>query len=75
MTAITLNLEPIIKLTHEQFYKLCMANKDVAMEHSPEGELILMSPDGLEITVRIQQCPLRAMNRIFNSNGLIAIGP
>ncbi len=46
MTAITLNLEPLIDLTHEQFYELCMANKDVAMERSPAGELIIMPPVG-----------------------------
>jgi Uma2 family endonuclease len=46
MTAITLNLEPITQLTHEQFYELCMANKDVAMERSPKGELIIMTPLG-----------------------------
>ena len=49
MTAITLNLEPFTrKLTHDQFYDLCMANKDVAMERSPEGELIIVSPVGGE---------------------------
>ena len=33
MTAITLNLEPLTsKLTRDQFYALCMANKDVEME-------------------------------------------
>lgn len=46
MTAITLNLEPIARLTHEQFYDLCMANKDVAMERSPTGELIILPPIG-----------------------------
>lgn len=46
MTAITLNLEPIAQLTHEQFYELCMANKDVPMERSPSGELIIMTPLG-----------------------------
>jgi Uma2 family endonuclease len=46
MTAITLNLESITQLTHEQFYKLCMANKDVPMERSPTGELIIMPPLG-----------------------------
>jgi Uma2 family endonuclease len=46
MTAITIDLEPIIQLTHEQFYKLCMANKDVAMERSPQGELIIVPPIG-----------------------------
>jgi Uma2 family endonuclease len=49
MTAIVLNLEPLMRaLTHEQFYELCMANKDVAMERSPEGELIIVSPVGGE---------------------------
>jgi Uma2 family endonuclease len=46
MTAITLNLEPITHLTHEQFYELCMANRDVSMERSPSGELIIMTPLG-----------------------------
>jgi Uma2 family endonuclease len=46
MTAITLNLEPITHLTHEQFYELCMVNKDVAMERSATGELIIVSPIG-----------------------------
>ncbi|HEY9824916.1 MAG TPA: hypothetical protein V6D19_05675 [Stenomitos sp.] len=37
MTAIVLNLETFTPhLTHEQFYELCMANKDLAMERSPE---------------------------------------
>lgn len=49
MTAISLNLAPLLpKLTHEQFYHLCVANKDVAMERSPQGELIIMSPVGGE---------------------------
>ena len=49
MTAIILNLEPLTrKLTHEQFYELCMVNKDVVMERSPEGKLIVMPPVGGE---------------------------
>jgi Uma2 family endonuclease len=49
MPAIVLNLEPLTqKLTHEQFYELCMVNKDIAMERSPEGELIIVSPVGGE---------------------------
>ncbi len=49
MTAISLNLEPLVEeLNHEQFYKLCMANKEIAMERSPAGKLIIMSPVGGE---------------------------
>ena len=46
--ATVLDLSPIIQLTHEQFYQLCMANRDVAMERSPKGELIIMTPIGGE---------------------------
>lgn len=49
MSAIHLRLEPLVPtLTHEQFYELCLANKDVAMERSASGELIIMSPVGGE---------------------------
>lgn len=49
MSAIHLRLEPLVQtLTHEQFYELCMANKDVAMERSSTGELIIMPPVGGE---------------------------
>ncbi|MBE9069323.1 Uma2 family endonuclease [Leptolyngbya cf. ectocarpi LEGE 11479] len=49
MTAINLNLEPLVhRLTHEQFYRLCLANKDIAMERSSVGKLIIMSPVGGE---------------------------
>ena len=49
MNAVHLSLDPLVQtLTHEQFYKLCMANKDVAMERSVTGELIIMPPVGGE---------------------------
>jgi Uma2 family endonuclease len=43
-----LNLSPITQLTREQFYQLCDANRDLVLERSPEGELIIMSPVGGE---------------------------
>ena len=48
MTAITLNLNSIIKLTSEQFYQLCAENPDLKLERNANGELIAMSPTGGE---------------------------
>lgn len=48
MTAITLNLNSIIKLTQEQFYQLCQANPDVKLERTTEGRIIVMPPTGGE---------------------------
>ncbi|MEG4588141.1 Uma2 family endonuclease [Microcoleus sp. MOSTC5] len=48
MTAITLNLNSIIKLTSEQFYQLCEENPGLKLERSANGELIVMPPTGGE---------------------------
>ena len=43
-----LDLSPIAHLSREQFYQLCMANRDVPLERSPQGELIIVPPVGGE---------------------------
>jgi Uma2 family endonuclease len=48
MTALTLNLESITQLTHEQFRKLCWANPDLKLERTATGDLIVMPPTGWE---------------------------
>lgn len=48
MNTVVLNLDPITHLTDEQFYQLCMANKDVNLELNAQGELIIVSPVGGE---------------------------
>ncbi|MEB3178963.1 MAG: Uma2 family endonuclease [Nostocaceae cyanobacterium] len=48
MTALTLNLNSIIKLTREQFYQLCVENPDLKLERNAQGELIIMLPTGGE---------------------------
>jgi Uma2 family endonuclease len=46
MTAYTLKLDPIIKLTEEQFYQLCQENPDIKLERNAIGKLVIMSPTG-----------------------------
>lgn len=46
MSAITVNFNPIIKLTEDQFYQLCQANPDVKFERNVQGEIIIMPPTG-----------------------------
>ncbi|WP_404783391.1 Uma2 family endonuclease [Altericista sp. CCNU0014] len=48
MTAVTLNLDAITTLTHEQFRELCRSNRDVRLELTVRGELIVMPPTGWE---------------------------
>ncbi|WP_330205382.1 Uma2 family endonuclease [Cyanobacterium sp. Dongsha4] len=46
--ATVINVESLNQLTSEAFYQLCLANPDIPMEKSPQGELIIMSPVGGE---------------------------
>lgn len=46
MTALTLNLEPILHLSDEQFYRLCHANRDIKFERTANGQLMIMAPTG-----------------------------
>lgn len=48
MTALTLNLKPVIHLTHERFHALCQENRDLRLELTAQRELIIMPPTGWE---------------------------
>ncbi|MBW4463550.1 MAG: Uma2 family endonuclease [Nodosilinea sp. WJT8-NPBG4] len=48
MTSLTLTLDPVVRLTREQFYELCKVNHDICLERSSTGDLILMPPTGWE---------------------------
>lgn len=48
MNAYTINLDPIVKLTREQFYQLCAANPELKLERNAQGELVIMSSTGGE---------------------------
>ena len=48
MSSLTLNLNPIVMLTREQFYQLCEKNPELKLERNAQGELIVMPPTGGE---------------------------
>lgn len=48
MTAITINLNNVVRLSEDQFYQLCRDNPDVKFERNVKGELIIMPPTGGE---------------------------
>jgi Uma2 family endonuclease len=48
MTGVILNLEAITTLSHDQFWELSLTNRDVRLELTAEGKLIVMPPTGWE---------------------------
>jgi Uma2 family endonuclease len=48
MNTVTVNFNPVIELSDDQFYQLCRANPDVKLERNAQGEIIIMSPTGGE---------------------------
>jgi Uncharacterized protein conserved in cyanobacteria len=52
MTALTLNLDSVVQLTDEQFYRLCQTNRDLKFERTATGELVVIAPTGGESSIR-----------------------
>ncbi|NER97378.1 MAG: Uma2 family endonuclease [Symploca sp. SIO1B1] len=48
MSALTLNLPSVLKLTDEEFTQLAVANQDLRLELTTKGELVIMPPTGGE---------------------------
>jgi Uma2 family endonuclease len=48
MTAVTLNLDALTTLTPDQFWALSLTNRDVRLELTAAGKLIVMPPTGWE---------------------------
>lgn len=46
MTALVLNTSETIPISHEQFYQLCAANRDLRLERTAKGDLIIIPPTG-----------------------------
>jgi Uma2 family endonuclease len=45
---LVLRLHPIINLTDEQFFEFCQINRDLRIERTATGELLIMPPTGSE---------------------------
>lgn len=43
-TPLTVNLPAIAPMTHEQFYEFCLANRDLRIERTATGDVIIMPP-------------------------------
>ena len=48
MTAIVLNLKPLIELNDDQFEQLCRNHRELSFERTAKGELVIVSPIGGE---------------------------
>ena len=48
MNVLSINLDPVVQLTDDQFYQLCQVNPDIKLERNALGELLIMPPTGGE---------------------------
>lgn len=69
MTALTLNLDSITHLTHEQFRELCRENRDIRLELTAKRELIVMPPTGWESGNRNIKLAARLQTWTEENNG------
>ncbi len=45
---LVVRMRPVIDLTDDQFFEFCQINRDLRIERTADGELLIMSPTGSE---------------------------
>jgi Uma2 family endonuclease len=45
---LIIHLRPVIELTDDQFFEFCQINRDLRIERTAEGDLLIMPPEGGE---------------------------
>jgi Uma2 family endonuclease len=81
MNPLTLDLRPVIRLTHEQFEQIATANRDLQLELSAAGELIIMPPTGgntgrrnADLTYQLQAWNRRTqLGEVFDSSTIFQL--
>ncbi|NEO97884.1 MAG: Uma2 family endonuclease [Symploca sp. SIO2E9] len=81
MYSLTLDLRPVIKLDHKQFELIALANRDLRLELTAEGELIVMPPTGgntgrrnADITYQLQAWNRRfQLGEVFDSSTIFQL--
>lgn len=73
MLSLTLDMKAAdIDLSEEQFYRLCQVNRDLRLERTAEGKLIIMPPTGWETGNRNSRLVQRLGNWAdTDGNGLV----
>lgn len=56
---MAVDLSSIVELTDERFFELCRANRDLRLERTAEGELVVMSPTGGDTSRRNAQITIQ----------------
>ena len=70
-------MEPAVTLTQDQFFELCQQNRDMRLERTAKGEIVIMPPSGGEsssqnvsvIAQLFQWAKLKGGGMVFDSSG------
>jgi Uma2 family endonuclease len=77
MEALSLNFAELGGLTDDEFYRFCISNKQIRIERTAKGEIIIMPPSGLEyssfnieVASELRNWNKRKrLGRVFDSSG------
>ncbi len=56
---ITMHLRPVVEMTDDQFFEFCQINRDLRIERTAQGELLIMPPTGGETGERNAEIALQ----------------
>ena len=45
---LVIHLHPVLQMTADQFFEFCVLNRDLQIERTAQGDILIMSPEGWE---------------------------
>jgi len=74
---IVVQLQPVLNLSDEQLFDICLVNRDLRIERNEYGELIIMPPTGSDTSDRNSEINMQLRNwakrdgigKVFDSSG------
>jgi Uma2 family endonuclease len=72
---ILVALEPVLSLSDDQFFEFCQLNRDLRIERTAEGELIIMPPVGFDSGDREAEITTQLRNWAKREGTGTAFGP
>src|SRR5258708_7308176 len=70
--ALTVRLAPLITLTDDQFFEFCQLNRDLRIERTAEGALVLMAPAGAQSGARNAELTYQLLQSVHRDRSGIA---
>ena len=71
---LVIHLRPVFQMTDDQFFEFCQLNSELQIERTPEGDILIMTPEGGETGNRSAELSAQLVNWAKRNGTGVAFG-